>query len=577
MRDGRLQPALALAIVALILIGVGILLYHLRTSPIASTGWRIFPGLTEEIAPEVTVASLSTEVGPGKIFELYPTASGWGIRLKQGYQLVERLTLNNVELRPGDTLAPDLWDWYFDGVDDRVYVYGSSSYDFQYLGAAVWFRPEKVRMRVFGKGMDGVGVFSWAFWVPKSGVIYAGVRTNNGTSDFIYRVYTTGTISLGSWYTALVSYDGSYLKLRVSELGELQSVPANYDIVNNYNPPIDWGPNRNPNYEWFKGRISSILVWDNPIDNYFSDIESYVIPSISNALVFCDATFYNGTHYINIFNETMPCIAENGVARVPAENPHLWLVKQLESDNKLHFKWFPSGTIIKIKDSSGNVVREFTIDGAPVNNDGQIEDYVISLDTTTLPSATIEAYVPSFKVRVYGPYGATVKITGSDGTCYGEGIIGTSGYVDIALVSELENADIVIAADDYKENALQVLVEEQPGSIIVKVLDDKQVLVPGMLVRLADPSNVVFAAEITGQDGQVEFQVDRPLPEVTVEVSGVWNNVIHYTVKTVQLSAEAQATTISPSTSISIYSYRYVLVGLFVFMLIALLVMVRRR
>jgi hypothetical protein len=237
----------------------------------------------------------------------------------------------------------------------------------------------------------------------------------------------------------------------------------------------------------------------------------------------------------------------------------------------LHFKYFPKGTIIQIKDSNGNIIRKFTIDGISINLDDQIEDYTINLNTDLIAQGTIEAWVPSQKVRVYGPYGATIQILDANGIVVGEAKVSANGYVDIPLTETVANGQIIVQADDIYSGSFDIQADLNNNVLDVKIFENN-IPIPGLLVRVADPSGVVIASGITDQSGSFEAEIDHPLPSATIEVSGIWNYKLVYQSQEFTFSSEASTTTSTSSEQIKL-----LLLGAFVIVLIAAIIVFTTR
>jgi len=124
--------------------------------------------------------------------------------------------------------------------------------------------------------------------------------------------------------------------------------------------------------------------------------------------LFLDATFFNGTHYIDLSGMGNHGVGYNGVSRVLSSRPHLYLVKGLHGGGLVHFRFFPVNTVVDVYNATTNsLVASFTVDG-PANPAGLVEDYAVSLGPgsyrlavyTTVYVQVAQPALPAFKLVV---------------------------------------------------------------------------------------------------------------------------------------------------------------------------------
>ncbi|RLG80866.1 MAG: hypothetical protein DRO09_02595, partial [Thermoprotei archaeon] len=112
---------------------------------------------------------------------------------------------------------------------------------------------------------------------------------------------------------------------------------------------------------YLRGLIGFVRIYNRTTtETEIGDSYSNHVVNASKMVGFLDATFYNGTHYIDLSPYGNNGTPYNGVARVPAEDKWLWVVEGLYSDGKVHLLWFPIGSKVVIKDGD-TVVWEGTI------------------------------------------------------------------------------------------------------------------------------------------------------------------------------------------------------------------------
>lgn len=505
MRSGGSGKNLFIIIFILLVLGFAAFGFYYAYRNIASI--KILPWLTEEIGskPVLTMADVNLE--PGQVYAVTGDLQGWQIKQKNT-KLYEYLVLNNVDLRPNDVIAPHLYMWWFDGKDDYLLVTNLPTGN-----VGIW-------SVVYSAGLEG--------WVVRVNNIYTRTDPTNGYGIYNYNwtnkgYHYTSTASLDNIFTA--TWDGTTLKLYQGDVLDTQLQPGGQGLISTGYTTLYVAAASPPNL-LSKVTVDSFALYLNTVITPSNN--GMVLPS-DGLEIFIDATFFNGSVYMDLTGKYSATSYGNPI-RLPTQKPWLWMVQQLLNDNKLHFKWFPKGTILQISDQNGNIIKKFTVTGNAINQDGQIEDYAIDLGTDLVSKAMIEAWVPSQKIRIYGPLGATVEIQDESGVVVGSGRI-SGDYVDIVLTKKITNGKIIVYADSQSQKQLDIRADFNNDKLTVKIYDNN-VPVPDLLVRIADASGVVVAAGTTNQSGAVEFQVDRPLVEATIEVSGIWKNELIYLTET---------------------------------------------
>jgi hypothetical protein len=164
-----------------------------------------------------------------------------------------------------------------------------------------------------------------------------------------------------------------------------------------------------PRNEWFPGYIAQALVYSRALsDTEIARAYNANIVSADGLVLFLDATFYNGTHYVDLSGRGNHGVGYNGVSKVLSSRPHLYLVKGLHGDGLVHFRFFPVNTVVDVYNATTNsLVASFTIDG-PANRAGLVEDYAVSLGPgsyrlavyTTVYVQVAQPALPTFKLVV---------------------------------------------------------------------------------------------------------------------------------------------------------------------------------
>ena len=330
------------------------------------------------------------------------------------------LNLSNVDLAVNDAVAPILYDWYFDGVDDYLaWTYGIGNFSYVDVRAGVVHECGSVTGVVTENQVSYYG-----FSLDISSYIAFGI--GNGT---VWHS-TTYTANTSTYHDIRGLFDGNYIRVYVdgvevasrdvSDLGGFTWFTVD-DIAIGSQVPLG--------ISLFRGRIS--YVYYEFKDRDTGAIDKYLF----------SATFYNGTHYIDIINN-VPLTVHGDIARIPSEHPFLWLVKGLASDNMLHLKFFPKGSIIEIYSSNGGLLANMTID-CVANPVGLCVDYAVPV--ALLENVTIRARVPMpdyFIIRGL-PEGLRVKVNGQEYT------VGKGGLLTI-FAAENQTLNISAVVDGYR-------------------------------------------------------------------------------------------------------------------------------
>ncbi len=524
-----------LLIIAMILIGMfAIGAYFVYKA----TQIRILPWLSEEIGERPILTSATLDIKPGDVIVVNGTKEGW-IITKKNTRLYEKITLDSY-IGPGDVIAPHIYDWYMYDPDTSSIVFPhSDNYDLQSFkltmivkngrslegdNAAIYLIragiPSQYRLGYHGYGSDR---------------LEAGVWNTSNSYNVLISVPFEET---SNWWNWTITYDGSEASLYVNDVlvtssaktVTVQTGTSNYFEIVQSTQDTDW-------------YVASVILKD--INGNYKGV--------------FDASFFNGTHYIDIVTGNVATVSGK-IKRVPSEKLWLYHIPSIEQDGYIHFKYFPKGSIIILKDAQGNIIRKIVVD--------EVDE---KLDVDTPTPNYIEVLVPSEKVRIYAPQSSVVSIEKND-VVYAEAEV-TKGYVDL-VVDNLTDANIVVAAKDLKVDSLRLETKINEKTIEVKVIDENNVLVPGMLVRIIDPAGIVVYANVTDQEGKITYTMHLPYSEVTLETSGIWQGKLYYATKTITLTESISTSLMTPPNT---NKYQYLLLGLLVIAAIAITFMVVRR
>jgi hypothetical protein len=280
-----------------------------------------------------------------------------------------------LSISPNDTIAPHLYTWYFNGVDNFVDI--PSGIPSSLLGgnpkmvvlqlSPMQFRNGMVYMGPNGGGSTGN---SFRFVTDSSGRL--GLDVSLGIA------FSSITIDLYVWNYLFAYWDGaSYYvgKLIDSNINKQSlSLPAN-----NLQQGLFRIGQEQPNNYYTGGFISNVLVYSRvPPDSEIYNTYAYNIINVSGLVLFLDPTFYNTTRFLDLSGYNNHGVGYYGVARIPDNRTWLYLVKNLSSDNRIHLRFFPNNSILYIYNSSG-LVRVIDFSQYPANPAEMVEDVAINL------------------------------------------------------------------------------------------------------------------------------------------------------------------------------------------------------
>ncbi|WP_317895889.1 LamG-like jellyroll fold domain-containing protein [Pyrofollis japonicus] len=447
--------------------------------PLGLSRWTGGLHLTEEVQQPHVLYSTQLQLSQGTVWKITYDANGLGIE-QRGSQLIERLNLSNADLGVDDVVAPVLYDWYLDGNDYVEFDSGPQLGNGEVFSLVASFKPTGKPTTSFMRVFHGAGgTTNWVidpyqigWWGANDKLVFV---MGNGTA--YNDVYSESKVVLGEWYT-------------------VSGVAASNEVQIYVNGVLEGYKNRT---------LDPTATTDTPTigragDVYFEGYVSYVLMTrsintgqniVENPLLFISASFTNGTHYFDLVNRIVGT-PYGGVARVPAEHPTLFLVKSLASDNYLHLKYVPPGSVFRIK--YNGMVYEWRISGSP-NQAGLIEDYKIDLagvfGTTVLPNATIELEYPSEKVRFYVPSGFQVRIS-NDIWSETHEVPLNSTFVDFGLP---ESGYYTVQILGYEQEP-QVRVETSGDKVRITVTDMNGYALSGAKVYVYEGSNLVAAGTV---------------------------------------------------------------------------------
>lgn len=364
-----------------------------------------------------------------------------------------KLTLSNVTLGGNDTISPHLWDWSLDGVDDSILAdFLDSEEAYSKFSVETYVRCDAI-LDNYGAAL---GTLAWSF-VGGFVIFYdptvncVTFRVRDSIAGVEIRKSFEHTIHYGAWRRYTGVFDKPYVYTYTN--GSLMGSKA-WDYYVRTNGGIKLGDWSNTH---IKGKMAYVKVYNRTLSQ--EEITEYRIVNSTNLLLFLDATFFNGTYYLDISGYDNHATPRNGIQREEASGKWLWLLKNLETDNLVHFRFFPSGTQIIVKDSNGNVVKSFVISGTP-NPAGLVEDYTVSINS--LSGATVEAYIP----RSIYEEGASYRWMLACFATNGEAIFSASSGDAYRNCVNITQTTAVVLADEY-----HFKLSPESGSAVFRITD----------------------------------------------------------------------------------------------------------
>jgi hypothetical protein len=165
----------------------------------------------------------------------------------------------------------------------------------------------------------------------------------------------------------------------------------------------------------FHGAASYLILYVGNMSNSAYDIAvRRVAPP--GFYAFIDATFFNGTHYIDLAGNAVQVFASVGdqpashqlsrVPRLPANSTWLWVINT-GSSSPPTLRFVPAGSIVIIRDLSGSVVLWQRVSG-PANAAGLVESFTLPIPPGTY---NISVVIPGAPYMAPGSLGLSVYDT----------------------------------------------------------------------------------------------------------------------------------------------------------------------
>ena len=472
--------------------------------------------LTTEVQPQDIISTSTTSLSPGTVWEITDNPNGVKIE-ERNTQLIETIQLNNVDLTGGDIVASHLFTLY---INDLNVSDGFSNVEFSgksisvNTSAAPWGWTIATRYKLtkvvtpseLGYPDAYYPIAGWkSHWQG-----YVGAKDYGGYYSIAWignhPVSPSSQINISSW-----------IDISASRIVDNPNQTRGIIIENgiNYNESITtvsdgrYGftatsiPTIGEQTSWHSAGYIGYIDYAIYYTSYtltqtaYNEAITHIITT-QPYLIF-DPTWYNGTNYIDLISNAAGT-PQGTVRRIPAEETWLWLITNVASDGKLHVRFVPAGSTLRIH--YNGMVYEWRITGTP-NAAGLIEDYSIDLASafglTTIPNATVELVYPSQKIRVYGPSGFTLKLIGN-GWNQTAVIPDNASYVDFAVPDG--NYTLQVLGYDVQPG---VNIETSGDTVRITVTNENREALPGAKVYVYDTSGQLVFAGTTNDLGMASF------------------------------------------------------------------------
>ena len=285
-----------------------------------------------------------------------------------------------------DIYAPHLYDWYFAG--------GYVQVPAGYLPTAAI----TVQIRLFASSYSTTTYRKFINTGPTTTSGITGGQDTLTSDSWSLRitfnnsaVYVTtgGTPLVNAWKRLLVGWNGASTGLwgidsSYSTVSLTGAQPSQASKL-----PLYIGANY-AGAEAFYGWVSYVLIHGMLLST--SEAESvrvnYTVPA-SGLSIFLDATFFNGTRYIDLSGRGAHGVPYGAVLRVPAQQVWVWRLPNAASDGAVHFKFFPPGTLVWFGDGTYAEIA------GPINGAGLVEDYAVPVATASAKGGILAIEMPS--------------------------------------------------------------------------------------------------------------------------------------------------------------------------------------
>ncbi|ADJ54273.1 hypothetical protein HAV2_gp10 [Hyperthermophilic Archaeal Virus 2] len=341
-----------------------------QATAVASTGGTVYSPAVATVGSNLLIAWHEQYSG----YRLVKTAVADTLTLATGIPVNLTLTAN---IAPNDTIAPHLYTWYFGNTSSYVSVNNFI------VNSQAFAIVMDVRQLVpyYNYGFEWSILKSGSYWFgefsitigPAGGSLFRIQYV--GSSSDAYTSASSNYMEDLAWHNIVAMYDGATMYYYVD--GSMRS-SRNYSVTR-YISTSTLHIGIHGSHAFYPHMESPVIIYSRNLStSEINNIYAYNIINSSGLTLFLDATFYNGTVFLDLSGLGYNGVGYGNVNRVADTRQWLYLVKNLSRDGLVHFRFFPVNTRIEVYDTNNKLVTSFIITGTP-NVAGLIEDYAVSL------------------------------------------------------------------------------------------------------------------------------------------------------------------------------------------------------
>jgi hypothetical protein len=347
----------------------------------------------------------------------------------------------SINIQNNIVIAPHLFTWFFDGVSGCIDVKDSPMLNF---GTSDFTVSSWGNIEITGAQGDIMKhpyfiYQGWLLWL--SGMFTIQGAYNNGQSFDTYSASYGSSIS--GWNMVTGIRNGSSITIFVNtSQGQITSIPADINVSTPSTINVTIGMRGGHDCCATRGYIRNTLLFNRSLSiNEINSLYGYNMINASGLVMFLDATFFNGTHYIDLSGNNNHGVSSGNVLRIPDNNTFFYVITNLVSDNLIHLKFFPNNSVLYIYNSSGLIkVIDFSLYTS--NMAGMVEDVAINISPGNYTFYLVVSNPPRVQINryfiVYLNNGFS-KIFSSSTTGVYNYTIQSFTYTNVNIIASLQN------------------------------------------------------------------------------------------------------------------------------------------
>ncbi|MEM0458957.1 MAG: DUF2341 domain-containing protein, partial [Thermofilaceae archaeon] len=274
----------------------------------------------------------------------------------------------SIPLQPGDIIAPHLYDWNFSGLPGvYVSVPGFTFPQVFTVALSVKAYPKYTVHDSYEVAFGHPGVWSGTASLTLEDTLFGIFRVID-TAGREYPLSYSPLYDEGVFTHVVAQYNGTGMRLyKNAVLVRERSAPEPSSLRYPANELRLFAHGDRSQHNTMIA--SFFLIHAHALsDSEIQQMYSNSVVNASGLVLFLDATFYDGSRYVDLSGNGNHGYPYGGVQRVPAERAWLWVIRGASTDPVVWLRFFPSGTIVVFADGSATVVS------GPVNAVGLVEE-----------------------------------------------------------------------------------------------------------------------------------------------------------------------------------------------------------